>query len=64
MQAFMWQDDLIGVAKFVNACVTSSDGWKAHESRYVQTAVVLETLNSGKREEMALKREVTVGCVA
>ena len=21
MQAFMWQDDLIGVAKFVNACM-------------------------------------------
>ncbi len=21
MQAFMWQDDLIGVAKYVNACV-------------------------------------------
>ena len=21
MQAFMWQDDLIGVAKFVNACL-------------------------------------------
>ena len=29
MQAFIWQDVLIGVAKFVNACVSQMSRWKA-----------------------------------
>ena len=32
MQAFMWQEDLIGVAKFTDtdACLRKMIGWKAH----------------------------------
>ena len=30
MQAFMWQDDAIDVAKFINACSTKIGRWKAH----------------------------------
>ena len=29
MQAFMWQDELIGIAKFVNMCLNKVSGWKA-----------------------------------
>ena len=29
MKAFLWQDDLIGVAKFVNMCLRKRSGWKA-----------------------------------
>ena len=39
MLAFMWQDDLISVAKFVNACIRKMSRWKAHRKGCSQTRV-------------------------
>ena len=58
MLAFMWQDDLIGVAEFVSACILKMSRWKAHRK------VAFETLNIGKRKETAFKQWLMVGCVA
>ena len=30
MKAFLWQDDLIGVARFVNMCLKKMRGWEAN----------------------------------
>ena len=37
MQAFMWQEDLIGVAKFVTACLRKMSRWKARSEGGTQT---------------------------
>ena len=37
MQAFMWQEDLIGVAKFVTACLRKMSRWKARREGGTQT---------------------------
>ena len=43
MQAFMWQEDLIGVAKFVTACLRKMSRWKARREGGTQTLDEFET---------------------
>ena len=54
---FMWQDRLIGIAKFVIACLHKM---KAQDNGY---AGAFETLNSGKREETHLRVEHLISLV-
>ena len=37
MQGFLWQDDLVGVAKFVNICLGKTCWWKARRKSWRQT---------------------------
>ena len=37
MQAFIWQEGLIGVAKFVTACLRKMSRWKARRESRTQT---------------------------
>jgi len=43
MLAFTWQDDLIGIANFVNARLHKMSRWKGQEKGCGQTPVVFET---------------------
>ncbi len=43
MQAFMWQEDLIGIVRFVNACLHKMSRWKARREGRTQTLEKRET---------------------
>ena len=44
MLAFMWQDDLIGVAKYVIACVQKMSQWKGRIKGWVKYLISLVSL--------------------
>ena len=56
MQAFMWQDDKIGVAKFVNACLQKMSRWKARREGGRQTSGKFQTSKCRRLFEAGLRR--------
>ena len=62
MRAFMWQEDLIGVAKFANASLHKISGWKARRKGGRQTFEKFETSKLRQTSEAGPKRKCDRMC--